>query len=88
MTQSQRAKTMAVGNGQLPASEASWSPLRRFLRKTIHRLSFTFIYERRRTRSASAAGFRLSVPPTVFHPRWFLTSEFFADFISGLDLVV
>ena len=86
MTQSQRAKTMAHGNGQLPAGEAGWSPLRRLLRKTIHRLSFTFIYERRRTRTASAAGFRLSVPPTVFHPRWFLTSEFFAAYIGQLEL--
>jgi SAM-dependent methyltransferase len=33
-----------------------------------------------------AAGFRLIVPPTVFHPRWFLTSEFFASFIAELDL--
>jgi methylase of polypeptide subunit release factors len=29
----------------------------------------------------------LIVPPTVFHPRFFLTSEFFADFISRLDLL-
>jgi release factor glutamine methyltransferase len=27
------------------------------------------------------------VPPTVFHPRYFLTSKFFAEFISDLDLV-
>jgi methylase of polypeptide subunit release factors len=33
------------------------------------------------------AGFRLKVRPTVFHPRYFLTSEFFADFLSGTDLV-
>ena len=60
--------------------------LRRALRTIIHRLSFIFIYERKRTRVASAAGFRLTVPPTVFHPRWFLTSEFFAGFIGQLDL--
>ena len=34
----------------------------------------------------TAGGFRLHVRPTVFHPRIFLTSEFFARFISGLDL--
>jgi release factor glutamine methyltransferase len=34
----------------------------------------------------TAGGFRLHVRPTVFHPRIFLTSEFFAHFISGLDL--
>ena len=33
-----------------------------------------------------AAGFHLVVRPTVFHPRYFLTSEFFAAFISRLDL--
>jgi len=33
-----------------------------------------------------AAGFRLVVPPTVFHPRIFLTSEFFAAFVGQLDL--
>ena len=26
------------------------------------------------------------VAPTVFHPRWFITSEFFASFIGRLDL--
>jgi release factor glutamine methyltransferase len=33
-----------------------------------------------------AAGFRLVLRPTVFHPRYFLTSEFFAGFIDKLDL--
>jgi len=33
-----------------------------------------------------AAGFRLIVRPTVFHPRYFITSEFFASFISRQDL--
>jgi release factor glutamine methyltransferase len=62
------------------------SIMRRFLRHAIHRLSYIFIYERRRTRATRAAGFRLTVPPTVFHPRWFLTSEYFAGFIARLDL--
>jgi release factor glutamine methyltransferase len=59
---------------------------RRLLRSLIHRLSYHFIYNRRRTRVARAAGFRLIVRPTVFHPRWFITSEFFAGFIADLDL--
>ncbi|MFO1097940.1 MAG: methyltransferase [Xanthobacteraceae bacterium] len=33
-----------------------------------------------------AAGFRLTVRPTVFHPRYFISSERFAEFIDGLDL--
>lgn len=60
---------------------------RNALRSTIHFLSYHFIYEKHRTRSTRAAGFELTVPPTVFHPRWFLTSEYFAGFIAKLDLV-
>jgi release factor glutamine methyltransferase len=59
---------------------------RRLLRGTIHLLSYHFILKRRSTRMTRAAGFRLVVHPTVFHPRYFLTSEFFADFIGRLDL--
>ncbi len=33
-----------------------------------------------------AAGFRLAVYPTVFHPKLFLTSEFFARFLATIDL--
>jgi methylase of polypeptide subunit release factors len=40
-----------------------------------------------RTTVARVAGFRLTVRPTVFHPRYFLTSEFFANFLlASLDL--
>ena len=35
---------------------------------------------------ARVAGFHLTVRPTVFHPRYFLTSEFFANFLASLDL--
>ena len=42
--------------------------------------------KRRMTTISHAAGFRLLVPPTVFHPRYFLTSEFFASFLEDLDL--
>jgi release factor glutamine methyltransferase len=33
-----------------------------------------------------AAGFRLAIYPTVFHPKLFLTSEFFARFLATIDL--
>lgn len=59
---------------------------RRRLRSTIHFLSYHFILKRRTTRRTRAAGFRLTVRPTVFHPRYFITSEFFAAFIGRLDL--
>ncbi len=35
---------------------------------------------------ARVAGFRLTVRPTVFHPRYFLTSKFFANFLSDINL--
>ncbi len=60
--------------------------LRRVFRNTVHYLSYNFILNRRCTRSVWAAGFRLAVYPTVFHPKLFLTSEFFARFLATIDL--
>src|SRR6266566_603994 len=59
---------------------------RRLLRTAIHFFSYHLILKRRTTRVTRAAGFRLTVRPTVFHPRCFITSEFFASFIDRLDL--
>jgi release factor glutamine methyltransferase len=60
--------------------------LRRFLRSFIHFFSYHFILARKSTRFTRAAGFRLAVRPTVFHPRYFISSESFAAFIGRLDL--
>jgi release factor glutamine methyltransferase len=60
--------------------------LRRLFRSTIHFFSYHLILKRQRTSVTRAAGFHFVVRPTVFHPRYFLTSEFFAAFISRLDL--
>jgi release factor glutamine methyltransferase len=73
--------TGALGRGFTPHG-----PFRRFLRRFIHFFAYHLILARRRTRITQAAGFRLTVPPTVFHPRYFLSSECFAEFISHLDL--
>jgi release factor glutamine methyltransferase len=62
------------------------SRFRRLLRRSIHFFSYYFILSRRSTRVARAAGFHLTVPPTVFHPRYFISSECFAEFIGSLDL--
>jgi release factor glutamine methyltransferase len=69
----------------LGRSRAKPTLLRRLLRKTIHRLAYHFILKRERTTVAHAAGFCLTVRPTVFHPAYFLTSEFFAGFIGHQD---
>jgi release factor glutamine methyltransferase len=60
--------------------------VRRAFRTTVHYLSHKFILDRRSIRSVRAAGFRLSIYPTVFHPKLFLTSEFFARFLATIDL--
>lgn len=76
-------------------SEASWGlgrrkappgRMRRAFRNTVHCLPHKFILNRQSTRSVRAAGFRLAVSPTVFHPKLFLTSEFLARFLSTIDL--
>ncbi|EJW13732.1 N5-glutamine methyltransferase, HemK family protein [Rhodovulum sp. PH10] len=59
---------------------------RRFIRSSIHFFSYHLFLKRRDTRFVEAAGFRLAVLPTVFDPRRFLTSEFFAGFLGTLDL--
>jgi release factor glutamine methyltransferase len=64
----------------------SHGPFRRFLRRFIHFFSYHLILARQSTRVTRAAGFRLTVRPTVFHPRYFISSECFAEFIGRLDL--
>ena len=61
-------------------------PFRRSLRRFIHFWSYHLILKRRDIRVTRAAGFRLTVRPTVFHPRFFISSERFAEFIGTLDL--
>src|SRR5438270_5890396 len=59
---------------------------RRGLRTSIHFLPYHVILKRRAARRTWAAAFRMSVRPTVFHQRYFITSEFLASFIGQLDL--
>src|SRR3954466_12352028 len=60
--------------------------VRRAFRWVVHFLSYNFILSRRDIRVSYAAGFRLSVRPTVFHPKFFISSEKFASFLDTLDL--
>jgi hypothetical protein len=62
--------TSALDRATLPPSRS-----KQLLRTAIHLLSYHFILTRRRTTVARVAGFRLSVRPTVFHPRYFLSSN-------------
>jgi methylase of polypeptide subunit release factors len=62
------------------------SLIRRALRGFIHFFSYNFILKRQSIRISHAAGFKLRVRPTVFHPKFFISSEKFAEFIDTLDL--
>jgi methylase of polypeptide subunit release factors len=75
------AESCGLGRWKVPPGR-----LRHAFRNTVHYLSYKFILNRRCTRLVRAAGFRLVVYPTVFHPKLFLTSEFFARFLSTIDL--
>ena len=74
------------GTYGLDRQSVPYGQWRRGLRSTIHFLSYHFVLKRHTTRCTRAAGFRMVVRPTVFHPRYFITSEFFASFIGRLDL--
>jgi release factor glutamine methyltransferase len=75
------AESCGLGRWKAPPGR-----LRRVFRSTVHYLSHKFILDRRSTRSVRAAGFRLAIYPSVFHPKLFLTSEFFARFLATVDL--
>lgn len=78
--------TLLEGTFGLDRRSAPHGGWRRWMRSAIHFFSYHLILKRRTTRRTRAAGFRLTVRPTVFHPRYFITSEFFASFIGRLDL--
>lgn len=67
-------------------ADDTYGPARSAFRKAVHLMSYHFILARNRSASTRVAGFKLDVPPTVFHPKFFLTSAFFARFLQSLDL--
>ena len=64
----------------------SFSPARATFRKLVHFFSYHFILKRKHATDTRVAGFDLTVLPSVFHPKMFLTSRFFAEFLQSLDL--
>jgi release factor glutamine methyltransferase len=64
----------------------TFSPARRAFRKLVHFFSYHFILSRKQSTKTHVAGLDLTVPPTVFHPKIFLTSAFFAKFLQALNL--
>jgi release factor glutamine methyltransferase len=80
------ANPSSSGAGRRGRTGNPHRPARRLLRRMIHFLAYHFVLARRKLQITQAAGFRLAVRPSVFHPRLFLSSECFADFIGSLDL--
>jgi release factor glutamine methyltransferase len=72
--------------GDLGRKGAPQGLMRRALRAFIFFFSYHLILKRSDIRTTKAAGFRLTVRPTVFHPKFFISSERFAEFLGTLDL--
>lgn len=68
------------------SSDSLRNRLVRLLGEVIHFFSYHLILSRRTTWMTRAAGMQFRVRPTVFHPRYFISSERFAEFIATLDL--
>lgn len=76
---------MGVKQGQIVADD-TFGFARAAFRKFVHFFSFHVFLNSRRTSTTEVAGLKLTVPPTVFHPKVFLTSAFFANFLQAQDL--
>jgi len=89
VTRKNPAAVAAVGGrtvGDFGRKGAPQGPMRRALRAFIFFFSYHFILKRQNIRISNVAGFRLRVRPTVFHPKFFISSERFAEFLGTLDL--
>ena len=60
----------------------------RFLRRIIHAFIYHLYVKRAisRTDVVSLFGLSLTIQPSVFHPKFYLTSKFFAEYLQGLNL--
>ena len=72
--------------GGLDRHGSPHSLLRRMMRSFIYFFSYHMVLTRQNIQKVRAAGFNLTVRPTVFHPKFFVSSQRFAEFIDGLDL--
>lgn len=79
-----RETAVTIDNSPIKADD-TFGPLRAVFRKVVHFLSFHFVLNSRRTSKTEVGGLSLTVPPTVFHPKLFLTSRFFAEFLQRQD---
>lgn len=76
---------MNVGEKTIERDD-SFSPARAVYRTLVHFFSYHFILTRKQSTTTHVEGLDLAVLPSVFHPKIFLTSAFFARFLQSLDL--
>ncbi|MGA9119991.1 MAG: HemK2/MTQ2 family protein methyltransferase [Bacteroidota bacterium] len=64
------------------------SPFQRWVRRVIHAFLYHLWVKPAITRvdTCSMLGLKLTVPPSVFHPKFYRTSRFFAGYLSTLQL--
>lgn len=77
---------MGIEQGARIVADDTFSFARGAFRKFVHFFSFHVFLNSRRTSTTEVAGLTLTVPPTVFHPKVFLTSAFFANFLQAQDM--
>jgi release factor glutamine methyltransferase len=70
----------------LPARRALTKLANRWIEIGLHVVGYYALLKRPGTRLARAAGFELTIRPTVYDPRYHRAPLYFAEFISGLDL--
>ena len=60
----------------------------RLLRRVVHAGVYHLLVRPaiRETDVVSMMGFRMTIPPTVFHPKFYLSSRFFAEYLMREDL--
>lgn len=59
---------------------------RNLAERLLHVVTYYVVLRRPGTRVARVAGFRLTIRPTVYDPRYAVAPPYFAKFIDGLDL--
>lgn len=76
---------MTLENSSINPND-TFGVVRTAFRKFVHFFSFHLFLNSKRTSSTEVAGLKLIVRPTVFHPKVFLTSAFFAEFLQKQDM--
>lgn len=75
---------MSLENSSIDPDD-SFGLARTLFRNLVHFCSFHFILNRKRTTTTRVAGLTLTVGPSVFHPKIFITSRFFAEYLQAQD---